>query len=242
MKVRVSLFALSFAFIACTFNSELSQDPQTAAKNNLANLLEGNYTAIYQDASVEMKNQVEESLFLEVLKLQEKTAGKWNEAKLLNETSGSYNSNATNIYEYELSNEAGEKFKYSAEFLKGHLMRHFIEEPDFREEPAFVHTLVGPVAELVAAEDASAVHALLNGKYPVAQIQSLLQQINVNLKGLEHKYLNYWTDNDKNGDMMVAFVYAYERKGFLEYRFFIRDGYPLAGIFFNPDASAKFPE
>lgn len=242
MKVRVSLFALSFAFISCTLNTEVSQDAQTGAENSLANLLEENYEALYEDASIELKNHVDEDIFLDVLKLQEKTSGKWAEAKLVNETTGTYNSNMTNIYEYELSNEAGEKFKYTAEFLKGHLLRHFIEEPDFRPEPAFVKELVGPVAALVTAEDATAIYGLLDGRYPVAQVQSLVQRIKQDVSNADSRYVYFWTDNDDNGDMMVAFVYAYEGKGYLEYRFFIKDEYPLAGIFFSPDSSAKLSE
>ncbi len=226
---------------ACNFNTEVSQDPATAAEQNLDHLLAGDYEAIYADASTIMKNYVSEEVFLAIVEMQEQLNGELVEARLLEESTGRYQEQVTQKYEYEITNAKGEKINYSAEFLNGHLLKHFLEEPDWREEPELAHKLVSPVADLVAAENAQAVYQLLEGKYPEAQVQSLLQQINRNTAGANSRYLYHWTDNDENNQMMVAFVYAYQAKGTLEYRFYIKEDYPFAGLFFNPDSSIQLP-
>jgi hypothetical protein len=241
MKKILFFGLLGLMLQACNFNAEVSQDPATAAEQNLAYLLDGDYQAIYDQASVEMKNHISETVFLDIAKVQEKLSGKFTSAKLLQETSGKYQNSVTQVYEYELTNEEGLKFNHTAEYLRGHLLKHFIEEPEWRAEPAFAKALVDPIKKFVQEEDATAIHAQLEGKYPVNQILSLLQQINRNTEGVEHHYVYHWTDNDANNDMMVTFVYGYQGKGYLEYRFFIKDGYPLAGIFFNPDANTQIP-
>ena len=227
---------------ACSFNTEVNRNNDAAIEADIQLLMDGDFKTLYKDVSVEMKSYVDEDIFLDILELQTKVSGKFVEANQSGKDMGKYKSETTTIYTYDLMNEEGDAFTYTAEYLRGHLLKQFIEEPDWREEPEFVKSISGPIRNLVAEKDFGKIFQLLEGKYPIDQVESLVMRIANSLENLPSRYLYHWTDNDSDNNMLVAFVYAYEGQGYLEYRFFIKEDYPLAGIFFNPDTSVKLPQ
>lgn len=242
MQTHTSLLVICFLLISCGVDTELAQNSSQASKDFIAAYLKGDYKSIYENASIEMKAHVPEDIYLNVVNLQEKVHGKMVNAELQHESTGKYNISATNVYHYTLKNEAGEEYVLTAEFLRGHLLKSNIEPPDWSIESDFVKGLVAPVAEVLQQRNYSEIHQMMDEQFPLEQIESVMQKIAETCDGVAHRYDSSWTDNDSKGKMMVAFVYAYEGKGYLEYRFYIEDdNYPLAGIFFNPDEDVKLP-
>ncbi len=227
---------------SCTVNTETSQDVTTAADAFISNFENENYDAIYEDASVSMKQYVSKDVFLNITNLQKKLYGKMGSATLKNESSGSYKSSGTNVYVYSLTDGNGETLTMTAEFLNGHLLKNHIDGPKWGKESDFIKGLVEPVANSVNGRDYQKVYELLDEKYPLDQVQSLIDQIMVECDSVPNKFESTWMDNDKSGKMMIAFVYGYEGKGFLDFRFFVEeDSYPFAGFYFTPDAEVRIP-
>lgn len=240
-NITLALIASLF-FASCSLQTEKNKNPTESSDEFITNYLKGNYDAIYEDGSIEMKAHVPKELFLNIADLQEKIYGKMEDASLKNETSGKYNSSTTNVYHYTLKNGKGEVFNLTAEFLKGHLLKNHIDESPWGNESDFAKGLVTPVAALIMETNYQEIHELLDKKYPIDQVQSLIQTISETCNGSPSKYESSWTDSDENNKMMVAFVYGYEGKGYLEYRFYVEESdYPLAGIFFTPDTETKLP-
>ena len=242
ISIYLSLIGLSLLIVSCSFNAETSQDSTTGVEANIALFIKGDYKAIYEDGSVEMKSYVSEEDFINISVLQEKMHGRMAKAELINETTGKYRTSVTNIYTYKMTSESGKAFTYKVELLRGHLLKGFLEEPDWSEESTFTKELVAPVAGLVKTKNAQEIYELLGEEFPLRDVENLINRVADDIEGVNSLYEYTWTDNDANGDMMVAFVYAYEGKGYLEYRFYIQDdNYPLAGIFFTPDTTTKLP-
>jgi hypothetical protein len=227
---------------SCSFNTEISNDAQSATKKDIENLLDGKYDAIYENASIEMKNFVSKEIYLNMAILQENMYGKMVDAKVKNEKPGNYQSSATTIFEYELKNKNGEIFSLSTEYLNGHLLKSNINVSEWRKESDFIKNLVIPIKSSIFEQDSKKIFELLEKTYPLEQIESLLKTISETCKDIPSRYRTSWTNNDKTGKMMVAFVYAYEGKGELEYKFYIeKNNYPFAGIYFTPDQNIKLP-
>lgn len=243
MKSLLPSLCCALLISACQFNTEVFRDSSEAVTADLDLLIAKNYQALYDDASIEMKSYVDEDIFLNILDLQDKVLGSLSSYELIDQGSGNYRSQQTDIYNYRLLSSSGESFTYNAEYLKGHLLKQFIEVEDYREEPAFVKNHTAEARQLVADNDYGKIFQLLEGKYPITDVQNLVEGLSEDLKDVDNRFLYHWTDNDANGNMLVAFVYAYAGKGYLEYRYFIDgDRYPLAGIFFSPDASVSLPQ
>ena len=250
MKAHPFLIALCFFLVSCSVETELRRDSPQTVQDCLAAYLKGDYEAVYENSSEEMKSLYSEDVCLNILRFQDKFLGKMVKAELREETSGEYVTSVTdtletavtNIYYYTLENESGEKYDMSVQFLQGHLLGLTILPPDWVNEPAFVRNLVEPVEQLIEARDYHEFYELLDEQYPLSQIESVTQYIAEHCEGVPHRYKNYWTSKDKDGKALVAFEYAYEGKGYLECRFFIEnDTYRLAGIHFTPKSGAKLP-
>ena len=227
---------------ACTFNTETSQQSSPAAEATIASMLKEDHEAIYEDASIKMKSHVSKEDFINVANLHKNVYGKIVDAKLNDESGGTFESSGTVIYHYEVKNEQGETFNLKNEYLNGHLLKSFFEEPDWREEPAFIRELVTPVRQMVFSREGQKIFELFDQKFPLDQIQALANTIADTFEGGTPRYKYNWTDDDEHGKLMVGFVYAYEGKGTVDYRFYVEKGqYPLAGIYYTPDPNTKIP-
>lgn len=242
MKHLVLIFSVFLLCISCNIETETSQDPSEASKEFIAKYIKGDYAAIYEDGSIEMKAYISKEVFLNTAKLQEKICGKIKESKLEKKSTENYQTKIVHTYDYLLSNEKGEKYNLTASFLNGHLLKNLIKEPKWKDESDIAKELVSPIIDLIKEKNYDKIYELLGKKYPLDQIKSLIQQISKECDGTANRYESSWMDNDKSGKMMVAFVYAYEGKGYLDYRFYIeKNKYPFAGIFFTPDSAVKLP-
>lgn len=242
MKNRIFIFIFALLLASCSLEVETNQDASSSSEELIANVLKSDYETIYEDASMEMKYYVSKELFLNLFRLQEKINGKMLEAEFQNETSGEYNFSNTQIYQYQLKNENDESFTLTAEFINGDLLKFNIDKVEGANESDFVKSLVTPVANLLREQNSNEIYQLFDGKYPLDQVESVVEEIATHFDGVPSQYESYWTDSDESGRIMVAFVYAYEAKGYLEYRFYIEEEtYPLAGIFFTLDETTKLP-
>jgi len=243
MKKIISTFIISLLLTSCSIHTETNQNSSITSKAFIANLLKGDYETIYEDGSGEMKSHVSKQMFLNIASLQGKLNGKMVDAQLLDQTSGEYRSASTKIYHYQLKNETGETFYLTAEFLRGHLLKnHIEEEAQWGNESDFVKSLVSPVANIVRDQNFNELYKLFDERYPLDTVKSLTQKIAADCDGIPNQYASYWVGNDESGKMFVAFEYAYESKGYLEYRFYIEgENYPFAGIYFSPDQETKLP-
>lgn len=243
MKNLLASFVLLLFVTSCSFETQSSQDSSIASEAFIYHFLKGEFEAIYEDGAIEMKSYVPKDIFLNIHNTQLKLYGKMVEATLQNESSGNYGTKPTKVYTYALKSEKGVEYKLTTEFLNGHLMKNHMEEIDWYDEPELANDLVAPVSTLVMNNNSEAIYELLDKKYPMNQIEPLIQRISEDCKGVPNKYESSWIDNDESGKMLLGIVYAYEKLGFLEYRYYIeKDEYPFAGIFFQPDTTVELPK
>jgi len=221
---------------------ETNQDPTEAAKTYVSQYLAGNYKAIYENASMEMKAYVSEEIFMDISRVQDKINGKMEKADLQAQSTGEYRLSQTDMFSYELTNAAGETFYMTIEFLNGHLLKSHITEKEWSPEPAFAKDLVSPIASMLANADHEAIYQRLDERYPLDQVENMTSKIKEEIAETPYKYQTSWIDNDQQGNMIVGFDYAYEGKGVLTYQYYLQaEAYPLAGIFFSPDANTQLP-
>jgi hypothetical protein len=239
---KAAICIIGFILLSsCVF--ETSQDPYRASEQLVSNYLNSNYEVIYDNSSVEMKLSVTKKVFTNICKTQEKLHGKPEKIKLQSESTGKFKTSVTRIYNYIVTNENNETYDISATFLRGHLVKIDTYVSEWKKESDFIRNLVNPIKELVKDNDSEKIYNLLGKKYPLEQIKPMIHKINSTCSGVSNRYNSCWIDNDKEDKMMVVFVYAYEGKGLLDYRFHINNnGYTFAGIFFTPDPNIKLPE
>ncbi|WNJ17495.1 hypothetical protein [Pontibacter sp. G13] len=242
LKNTFLFLVLSTLLISCSVDTEQHENPKDAAKTFVEQYLKGDYEAVYENASVEMKSFVSQELFLTASKLQDKIYGKMTQAELEAELAGKYNISPTYIFRYKTTNEAGREFIMMSEFLNGHLLKNTVEEPDWRPESAFTQELVAPIAKLIDESKYEEIYTLLGEKYPLPQVEDAFEQIKEMRGDAQHQYCTTWTENDQKGGLLLEVSYGYAGKGYMRYQFEVGESeFPFAGAFFNPDSTVTFP-
>lgn len=245
MKKILYATGLALLSVACSVESQVDKDPAKAAEEFVANFKKGDYKAIYEDASTEMKFYVEEDVFIDVHKAQEKVFGKITKVSQQGTPSSSpYKTGYTTHYDYTVENERGEPFTLSVDFLKGHMIKTTFEElNEWLPESDFAKSLVDPVRAMIQANDTDKLFEAMGEAYPKAQIQSLVDRINKETDGVPSRYHSFYVNFTSDNEPFVNFGYAYEGRGYLDYRFSAIDQkYNLVGINFDPDTSVSLPE
>jgi len=234
MKKTTCLILFFTLLVSCEFSVEKSVNSDISVTEVMKNYQNSNFKEIYNKASISFKTIIDKEVFLNVSKVQEQIHGKIKSHKLISKDSSSYNGSLTTIYIYEIKTKLGDSYTLSLTFLKGHLLKSKIDQEDFKFEPIIATELVVPIKQLWEAKDYESIYNLLHQKYPLENVQKVIQDIYKKYNNSTPKYKGYWIDNDKSGKMMLVFEYSYKGIGNLDYRFFINSkNFPLAGIFYD---------